>query len=167
MGIFSIESIESLNRINEISSMIKNNTINIIFGDELNESELTSLEESFNIPKDPSNPRVYIYIRNKYIDGVDGKPIPHNCTVKFVKNDKYKHEGDKGVPFDVEPEIKLGVDYKIDKKDEAYVIDFIKHNRQDILRYWKVEDTPEGRRKMEKIQKRICKKYGVDLNETN
>lgn len=150
----------------ELSELIKNNYINIIFGD-FNETVLTDIEESFNIPKNPDNPSIYIYIRNKYIDGSDGKPIEHPCTIKFIKNDVYTHNGDKGVPFEIEPDVKLGVDYKINKRDEKYVIDFIKHNRQDILRYWNAEDTEAGRRKMAKIQKRMCKKYGVKLNEKN
>ena len=150
----------------DIKSLIQENNINIIFGD-FDEKTFKFINESFNIPKDKSNPSIYIYIRNKYIDGDSGKPIPHDCTVKLIKNDIYKYKGRKGVPFEVEPVPKLAVDYDIDKKDKKFVIKFIKENKDDILAYWYAPNTPEGKLIMENIRNKLCKKYGVVLNGTD
>ena len=150
----------------DLGNAIRNDEINIVFGDP-NTIGINLLEESFSIPKDKSNSSIYIYIRNKYLDGSNGQPIHHECTVKLIKNNIYKYDGKKGVPFKVEPKIELDVDYKIDKKDEKYAKSFIKDNKKDILAYWYAKDTIEGRKQMNDIKTKLCKKYGVKINEYN
>lgn len=144
-----------------MKELIKGNSFNIVFGN----PDIDLIYEAFSIPKDNSNASVFMYIRNKCLDGSDGKPINHYCTVKLIKNNIYVHDGHKGVPFKVEPKIELDVDYSIDRKDEKFAKKFIKDNKQDILDYWKAKDTKEGRATMKEIENKICEKYGVKLNE--
>lgn len=168
MGIYKIQKVnEEFNYVeDDIKKLIQENIINIVFGD-FDEEDFEKINESFNIPTDKSNPGIYFYIRNKYIDGKSGNPINHYCTVKLIKNNEYIHDKNKGVPFRVNPKPALDVDYKINKKDERITIKFIKDNKDDILAYWNAKNDDNGKRTMEEIENRMCKKYGVKLNGKN
>lgn len=166
MGIYTTKNLNKEIIVEEdinLTTLIQENRINIIFGD-FDDNTFKNINEAFNIPIDNSNPSIYIYIRNKYIDGDSGKEIPHDCTVKLIKNDIYKYKGRKGVPFKVEPKPKLDVDYEIDRKDKNITIKFIKDNKEDILLYWNAEDNKKGRKIMDDVKNRMCEKYGVKLN---
>lgn len=168
MGIYKLQKAaqESDYTEDDIKKLIQENIINIVFGD-FDEEDFEKINESFNIPVDKSNPSIYFYIRNKYIDGEGGNPINHYCTVKLIKNNEYIYNKHKGVPFRVNPIPALDVDYEINRKDKRITINFIKDNKDDILAYWNAKNDADGKRTMEEIENRICKKYGVKLNGKN
>ena len=112
MGIFVRDIINESDL--ELSKLIKEDTINIVFG---SMNVVKEINESFKINKDKGNNKIYILIRNKYLDGVNGQPIPHDCTVKFIKNDMFGHNGMKGAPFSVSEKPKLLSNEKVNRDD--------------------------------------------------
>ena len=143
-----------------LEDLLVTENYNIIFGN------YESIEESFKI-KDNENERLYVLIRNKESDGVDGKPISHDtCTVKLVRNNYPTYDKMKGIPFQIEPEFKIYKDAdternrKLVKNDLPFLKEVVKEHRQEILRYWYADpNTVEGRRQMRKIANSMKRKY--------
>lgn len=147
----------------DLDDLLNTEKYNIVFGN------LESIEESFEI-RDDENERLYVSIRNKESDGVDGKPIPHEtCTVKLVRNNYPEYDQMKGIPFQLEPELKIYKNAdternrKLVKTDLPFLKAVVKEHRQEILRYWKANPkTVEGRRQMRKIANSMKRKYGQE-----
>ena len=156
MGIFVRDIINESDL--ELSKLIKEDTINIVFG---SMNVVKEINESFKINKDKGNNKIYILIRNKYLDGVNGQPIPHDCTVKFIKNDMFGHNGMKGAPFSVSEKPKLLSNEKVNRDDSKFVKNFIKNNYKDILEYWNLPNTKNGIKRMNEIENELKLKYGV------
>ena len=142
-----------------LKNLLNTEYYNIIFGDA--ESVMESVE-AFN--KDAT---VSVLIRNRKRDGRSGKPIQHpECTVKLIKNTYPKHEGQKGIPFTIDP-----IDFHkkannplnkkaVSKSDMRFLKAVIKDQYDNIVKYWEADpDTPEGMQTIINIENEIRNEY--------
>lgn len=154
-----------------IREKLKTNEVNIVFG---RYSEL--IEEA--IPVRNKSSKLVILIRNRELDGDNGKPIPHEeCTVKMIRQDIYKGpNGKKGLPVTVEAiELYKKADnnynrtlLKKNKDDVKYLKKIIKDNKEEILMYWNADPyTEEGQEIINDIRNKISKKYNLNLKLLN
>ncbi len=153
-----------LNNLKEIDleKMLNTEEYNIIFGG------MIPIKESIPI-RDKSNKKLFVYIRNKKLDGANDKKIPHECTVKLIRGDIYGGKDNKGLPFSIEPKLKLyeKVDndknrklIKNNKNDYKFLEKVVNDNKEDILAYWEADpDTIEGRNTIKIIEDKIYNKY--------
>ena len=154
-----------------LENAIMTDKVNILFG------EMTeSIEESIRI-SDKSNKELFVLIRNRIIDGENSKPIPHPTpTVKLCRGNIYiGPKGKKGLPFEIEPEIKLYKSADTDKNrkllkqnknDLKYLKMIVNDNFDDIKLYWEADPyTNEGIALINSIRYKIAQKYHLNIKE--
>lgn len=154
-----------------LEDAIKTNEVNILFG------EMTDfIEESIKIPE-KSNKQLFVLIRNRIMDGDNGKPIPHpTITVKLCRKSIYVGpDGKKGLPFEIDPEIKLykevnnNANKKLlqqNKNDLKYLKKIVNDNFDDIKLYWNANPyTKDGMILINSIRNKIAEKYGLNIME--
>ena len=150
--------------IEELTEMIDNNEINIFFSE-----DVFNYVTEFVVEIKGDQARSII-IRNKYLDGADGKPIEHNPSLKYVCNDEFKHGGKRGVPFEVKNEydgLSLALGKKVqlkvsdvDKTGQKIVKTILKEESPDLYKYWYLNpENPEQYEEMKSIETRILNKY--------
>lgn len=81
--------------LNELCNMISNDDIHIVFGENTYEY-LTEFEVRFK-----GDSKRVIMIRNKYLDGVNGQPIPHDPSLKYIFGKQYIYDRMLGLPFEI------------------------------------------------------------------
>lgn len=111
------------------------------------------------------------------MDGDNNKPIPHpTTTVKLCRGNIYVGpKGKKGIPFEIEPKIKLYKDsdnnknrklLKENKNDLKYLKEIINDNFDDIKLYWEADPTTkDGILLINSIRNKIAKKYNLKIKE--
>ena len=156
---------------NSLEYAIKTNEVNILFG------EITdSIEESIRVPEN-SNKQLFILIRNRIMDGDNGKPIPHpTITVKLCRKNVYiGPDGKLGLPFEIDPEIKLYKDanniankklLQQNKNDIRYLKKIVNDNFDEIKLYWSADpNTKDGMVLINSIRNKIAQKYNLNIME--
>lgn len=154
--IYSTRSILNEENIN-LSKLIENNSVNIAFG------HVFGLEESHPVLINGFT----ILIRNRFLDGVDGKQIPHPTpTIKIIAGSLFKYDGMLGVPLEIDPEIKLykKADNPSNRKNLRPYIKiikkFVKENKDLILEYWNIDpNSVNGITRLTEIEDEISSKY--------
>lgn len=162
---------ENYNDYISLQNAIKTNEVNILFG------EMTDIiEESIRIPE-KSNKQLFVLIRNRLMDGDNGKPIQHPTpTIKLCRKNVYiGPDGKKGLPFEIDPEIRLykdannNINKKLlqqNKNDLKYLKKIVNDNFYDIILYWNANPyTKEGMNLINSIRNRIAKKYNLNIME--
>lgn len=154
-----------------LNEAICTDEVNIVFGN------ITDIvEESIRIPS-KSNKSLFVLIRNRIMDGDDGKPIAHpTTTVKLCRGNIYiGPKGKKGIPFEIEPEIKLYKDadnnknralLRQNKNDLKYLEMIVNDNFDDIKLYWSADpSTKIGMELINSIRNKIAEKYDLNIME--
>lgn len=147
MGIFinknEINNNNEIITVEEISNLIYNDELHIVFGDKLFEQLL-----EVNVRFKGDNSRV-IMIRNIYKDGSNNHPISHinEPSLKYIYGNRYYHGSDKGLPILIPEQFngKVQIQGKaadkysvadIDKIGLKIIKSFLKEESQIMREYW-------------------------------
>ena len=100
----------------------------------------------------------------------------HNPTIKYIKGDKFKHDGKFGLPFDIEKGSTPKISKKADKKentsklkssDRKFINSFYKDNEDEILEYWDLNpNILSDAKRMVEIQNKIMDKYSTNIKKS-
>ena len=151
--------------LNELCDMIYNDDVHIVFGENTYEY-LTEFEVRFK----GDNKRV-IMIRNKYLDGVNGEPIPHEPSLKYIFGKEYMYDRMLGLPFEIEPNSngelhlqgKAANSWKlkdVDSTGKKIVKTLLKEDSNKMHRYWYLDpNKPDEYEEMKRIENELVGKY--------
>ena len=165
MGIYYYNNNDIISEEFDLKEAIKNNEVDLIFGESI---EL--LEESY---KHEGKNNMKMLLRNQEQDKIN-----HEFTMKFIPNtgdrrdDKnFNHEGKYGLPITIDPETmgwnvwlgdsreKEAIKIKKDltKREKKFISELVDKAGKDIIEYFYVKniDTEQGKKKLNTIVKRI------------
>ena len=154
--------------IHELTTMISSDELHIVFG----ETSFDYLLE-FDVKFKGDDKRV-VQIRNKYNDGVNSQPIPHEPSVKYIFGNHYKYDRMLGLPFEVDEHHDGSLKFQgkaannwnlsdVDKIGKKIVKTMLKNDGETIYKYWYLNPkNPEEYEEMKKIENELVKKYAKE-----
>ena len=158
-------STDDLMTIEELNEMINNDDLHIVFGDTIYEYLL-----EFDLRFKGDNKRV-IMIRNKYNDGTNSRPIPHEPSLKYIFKNHYSYDGISGIPFNINQEFDGELTFQgnaaktwklsdIDKTGKKIVKTILKEDSKIIYEYWYLNPQIQSEcERMKQIEYELTLKY--------
>lgn len=149
----------------ELCDMISNDDLHIVFGENTYEY-LTEFEVRFK----GDNKRV-IMIRNRYLDGVNGQPIPHDPSLKYIFGREYVCDRMLGLPFEIVENSDGELNFQgkaanswklkdVDSTGKKIVKTLLKEDSNKMYKYWYLDpNKPDEYEEMKRIEVELVDKY--------